>query len=237
MTTPRLHLAMRLEAGATVRLEAERAHYLVNVLRLKPGAEVRLFNVASGEWAASILEAGRHNAVLELADCLRPPASEPGPVLHFAPIRLNRMEWLVEKAVELGASRLVPLITRRTVVKLGKPQRLAAIATEAAEQCERLEVPEVDEPQPLKLWLEGRGEGERIAFADERGEGPPLADVLAGKGPHDLLIGPEGGFDARERELLLGHPAIIPVSLGPRILRAETAALFALSCWQVAAVR
>lgn len=235
MTTPRLHLAMKLEDGATVRLDAERAHYLANVLRLRPGAEVLLFSEGSGEWAATLLAAGRHEAVLELVGRRRAPAAEPGPVLHFAPIRMNRMEWLVEKATELGASRLVPLLTTRTVVKLGKPQRLAAIATEAAEQCGRLTVPEVLEPQPLKLWLEGLDRNQRVAFADERGEDRSLAGLLTAEGPHDLLVGPEGGFEPRERDALLAHPAVVPVSLGPRILRAETAALFALSCWQVAA--
>jgi 16S rRNA (uracil1498-N3)-methyltransferase len=236
MTQPRLHLADRLEAASTIRLQADRAHYLTNVLRLRPGFPLRVFNAESGEWDAVLAALGKRDATIEVRALARPPAPEPGPVLHFAPFRRNRLDWMVEKAVELGVARLVPVLTERTVVKLDNPDRLRAIVVEAAEQCGRLSVPGLDAPVPFGAWLAGRGEGTPpLLFADEAGGGAPVAAALAeagaGEGP-DILVGPEGGFAPRERALLLGAPGVRPVSLGPRILRAETAALAALAAWQ-----
>jgi 16S rRNA (uracil1498-N3)-methyltransferase len=231
---PRLHLPGRLEPGAALRLDAPRAHYLTHVLRLRAGAPLRVFNAESGEWRAVLAAVGKRDATLELAEQLRPPLPEPGPVLHFAPIRRSRLDWLVEKAVELGAGALVPLLTERTVVRLENPERLRAIVVEAAEQCERLTVPELAAPRPFGAWLAGREPSRPLLFADEAGGGRPLAEALAGTGTPDLLVGPEGGFTPQERGLLLTAPGVRPVTLGPRILRAETAALAMLAAWLAA---
>ena len=162
MAPPRLHCPEGLEAGATLRLEGPRAHYLAPVLRLRAGAPLRLFNADQGEWAATLKALGRQQATLEVDRRLRPPAPEPGPVLHFVPIRRNRLDWLVEKAVELGAARLVPILTERAVVKLENPSRLRAIAVEAAEQCGRLTVPELDEPVSFGNWLAARDPARKL---------------------------------------------------------------------------
>ena len=176
---PQLRLASRLEPGASLRLDAPRAHYLTHVLRLRAGAPLRVFNAEDGEWRAVLAAVGKRDATLELAEQVRPPSPEPGPVLHFAPIRRSRLDWLVEKAVELGVGGLVPLLTERTVVKLENPERLRAIVVEAAEQCERLSVPELAAPRPFGAWLAAREPGRVLLFADEAGGGRPLAEALA----------------------------------------------------------
>lgn len=232
--TPRLHLPARLEAGAALRLDAARAHYLTHVLRLRAGAPLRVFNAEDGEWRAVLAAVGKRDATLEVGERLRTPAPEPGPVLHLAPIRRSRLDWLVEKAVELGAGGLVPLLTERTVVRLENPERLRAIVVEAAEQCERLTVPELAAPRPFGAWLAAREAGRPLLFADEAGGGRPLAEALAETGTPDLLVGPEGGFAPQERVLLHAAPGVRPVTLGPRILRAETAALAMLAAWLAA---
>jgi 16S rRNA (uracil1498-N3)-methyltransferase len=232
MAVPRLHIDEPLLEGMRLRIEGPRAHYLAHVLRLGVGADLRPFNARDGEWSARIVSVGRHSAEIETLARARAPTPEPGPALCFAPIRQSRLDWLVEKAVELGAARLVPVITRFTVVKPGRPDRLAAIAVEAAEQCGRLTVPPIDAPVPLDRWLGSLAASTRILFADEKG-GSPLAEALAAGGATGMLIGPEGGFAEEERAALRAHPCVLPVSLGARILRAETAALATLACWQM----
>ncbi len=236
MAIPRLHVDEPLSAGVRLRIEGPRAHYLAHVLRLGTGAELRPFNGRDGEWSARIAGVARHSAEIELLEQTRQPAPEPGPVLCFAPIRQSRLDWLVEKAVELGASRLVPVITRFTVVKLGRPDRLAAIAIEAAEQCGRLTVPPIEPTIPFGPWLQAQAGPAAILFADEKG-GQPIVDALDAHDAGGMLIGPEGGFSEEERTALRAHPTVMPVSLGPRILRAETAALAALACWQLRPAR
>ena len=232
MTRPRLFVADALAAGACITLEAARAHYLAHVLRLKPGAELSLFNPSDGQWSAVLDAAGRHRVELRVVAPERAATAERGPILCFAPIRQNRLDWLVEKAVELGVAALEPVLTERAVVKLGRPDRLQAIVVEAAEQCGRLTVPPLAEPTPLADWLATRAGDGRILFADEQG-GMPLAVALREDATR-LLIGPEGGFTEQERLSLREHPTVVAVSLGPLILRAETAALYALSAWQMA---
>jgi len=230
MRTPRLFVEELREGVATLRLGAREAHYLGTVLRLRPGARVRPFNPRAGEFEAEIRALGRHDVELALLERLRTPEPVRGPELWFAPIRRQRLEWLVEKATELGARRLVPVITRHTVVEPRRADRLRAIAIEAAEQCGRLDVPELAEPRPLEAALEGRFPDRPLLFADERG-GAPLLNVLEGlaDAEADVLVGPEGGFSEEERRRLRGLSGVVPVSLGPTILRSETAALFALS--------
>lgn len=233
MSEPRLHMATELTAGRTLTVEGDRAHYLLHVLRLRPGSRLRLFNAEAGEWQASIASVTRRRAELRLEDQLRQPQPELGPALVFAPIKRNRLDWLVEKAVELGVSRLVPVLTRRTIVRPESGARLRTIAVEASEQCGRLTVPEVAEPQPLEVWLAGRRSGEILLFADEAGGGRPVGAALARDPAMELLVGPEGGFEPEEAERLRATPGVTPVSLGPRILRAETAALYMLAAWRM----
>jgi 16S rRNA (uracil1498-N3)-methyltransferase len=233
MTVPRLHLPERLAAGRALRVEADRAHYLRHVLRLRAGAPVHLFNAEDGEWRAEVTGLGRRELTLTAQTLARAPAPEPGPTLVFAPIKRARLDWLVEKAVELGAARLVPVVTARTVVRPDNLDRLRAVAVEAAEQCERLTVPALDPPRPFDGWLAARDGAVPLCFADERAQdAAPLPVVLRDWPGSDLLVGPEGGFTAEERERLRAAPGVVPVRLGDRILRAETAALYALVCWQ-----
>ncbi len=152
---------------------------------------------------------------------------------QFRPIRRNRLEWLVEKAVELGVAHLVPILTQRTVVRPEGSERLAAIATEAAEQCERLTVPVIDPPVPFAAWLVARDPARPLLFADERGAGLALSRALRAHPDAEMLVGPEGGFTGAEREMLIAAPSVVAVSLGTRILRAETAALYLLVVWQL----
>ncbi|MFO1069323.1 MAG: 16S rRNA (uracil(1498)-N(3))-methyltransferase [Geminicoccaceae bacterium] len=236
MGVPRLFVDAPLAAGTPVRLERQQAHYLVNVMRVAAGGPVALFNGRDGEWLAR-LGGGRAPELLP-ETLLRPQAEEPGPILLFAPIKRPRLEWLVEKAVELGVARLVPVLTERTVVRPESAERLRAKAIEAAEQCGRLGVPALDEPGTLLAAVDAIGRDTRVAFADEAGDAPSLLELLerdAGVGA--LLVGPEGGFAPAERRALRGHPAVRPVSLGPTVLRAETAALYASTVWAAVAAR
>ena len=226
---PRLFVEQALSAGLALTLDGPSANYLGNVLRLGPGAQVKLFDDRSGEWLAGIEEAGRKRVTLRVGEQLRPREPVPDLWLLFAPIKRGRIDWLVEKATELGAARLVPVVTRRTVVERVNVERLRAHAIEAAEQCERTALPEIAEPAKLEAVLRGWPEGRSLYFADEAG-GTPLAEAAA-SGPAAILIGPEGGFTDEERAAIAGVEQARPVSLGPRILRADTAAVAALAIW------
>jgi 16S rRNA (uracil1498-N3)-methyltransferase len=233
----RLHVAGPLAAGAEVALGPAPGHYLRNVMRLGPGDAVAVFNGRDGEWLAEIATWERRagGGRLAVRARLRAQTDEPGPALLFAPIRRGRLETLVEKATELGAAALVPVVTRRTVVggRTIDRERLGRIAVEAAEQSGRLTVPPIAEPRRLADLLADRSAaGRRLYVCDETGGGRPIAAALAELGPGDLLVGPEGGFAPDELAELRGMAYVTPVDLGPRTLRAETAALAALSCWQ-----
>jgi 16S rRNA (uracil1498-N3)-methyltransferase len=233
MRVPRLHVADEgLMAGRELRFVGDRAHQLRNVLRLREGALIHPFNAANGEWRATLTRVARHELLARVDERVRPPTPEPGPSLVFAPIRRNRLDWLVEKAVELGVGRLTPVLTERTVARPEAAHRLQAVATEAAEQSERLTVPVVDAPRTLPEWLASRDAAVPILLADERGQGAPPIQAMAAKVSAELVVGPEGGFAPRERGLLLAVPGALPMTLGRRILRAETAALYLLVCWQ-----
>lgn len=234
MRVPRLLVGQPLGENELLQLDAASAHYLRTVLRLRPGATVLAFNGRDGEWACALELVGR-TTLLRARRQERAQAAEPGPVLLFAPIKRPRLEWLVEKAVELGARRLVPVLTERTVVRLEGTDRLRARIVEAAEQCGRLTVPELATPAPLPAALGEPGAPGRVAFADEAGDAEPLVRLLARALPDALLVGPEGGFTPEERHWLRTRGDIAPVSLGPRILRAETAALCLLAIWSQAA--
>ena len=230
----RLHSEAALAAGGAVTLDAARAHYLRNVLRLAPGAEIALFNARDGEFRARIARLGKSDALAEIAERLRPPAAEPDAWLLFAPIKRQAIDLVAEKATELGVARLVPVLTRHTDVTRVATDRLRAIAIEAAEQCGRLTVPQVDEPAPLDAILAGWNSQRRLYVCAEQGAAEPIAHVAAhaARAPYALLVGPEGGFAATELDHLRNLDFVSALDLGPRILRAETAALAALAIMQ-----
>jgi 16S rRNA (uracil1498-N3)-methyltransferase len=226
---PRLFVRAALSDGARVELDAGHANYLGNVLRLGVGAELLIFDGRSGEWLARITEAGKKRMTLTVERKTREPETVPDVWLAFAPVKRTQTDWLVEKATELGAARLVPVMTQRTVAERVKLERLESIAIEAAEQCGRTMIPEMAEPVSLKRLVEERDAGRTLYFADEGGGEAAGAAFKAG--PATILIGPEGGFTNEERALVRAAPNSIPISLGPRILRAETAALAAVSLY------
>jgi 16S rRNA (uracil1498-N3)-methyltransferase len=228
---PRLFVDQPLSKGVTLTLEGAPANYLANVLRLGPGAQVKLFDDLTGEWLAEIVEAGKKRITLTVTQHLRPREPVPDLWLLFAPIKRGRIDWLVEKATELGVARLVPVLTRRTIVDRLNLDRLRAHVVEAAEQCERTALTELAEPQKLGSLLAGWPPERVLYFADETG-GEPLRPEA---GPAAILIGPEGGFADEERAAIRGLEQARPVSLGPRILRADTAALAAVALWMGAA--
>ncbi len=228
---PRLFVDAPLGDGATLSLDSAPAHYLVSVLRLGPGAQVKLFDDRSGEWLGEIVDAGRKQVSLRLISKLREREAVPDLWLLFAPIKRGRIDWLVEKATELGVARLVPVITRRTIVDRLNLDRLRAHMIEAAEQCDRTALPLLSEPQKLAPLLAGWPNDRTLYFADERGG--ERFDAKAA--PAALLIGPEGGFTDEERAAIRAVPQAQPISLGPRILRADTAALAAISLWMAGA--
>jgi 16S rRNA (uracil1498-N3)-methyltransferase len=230
---PRLYVEAPLEQGAELTLEGAQAHYLAGVLRLGAGAQVKLFDDRSGEWLAEVAGTGKRRVTLRVLAHLREREPVPDLWLLFAPIKRGRIDWLIEKATELGVARLLPVITRRTVVERVNLERLRAHAIEAAEQCERTALPEMAEPEKLELVLEAWPPGRKLYFADEGG-GHPLGTAVAA-GAAAILIGPEGGFTEEERAAIRALPEARPVSLGPRILRADTAAVAAVALWMAQA--
>lgn len=230
---PRLFVDQALSDGLALTLDGSPANYLGNVLRLGAGAEVKLFDDQTGEWLARIEEAGRKRVTLAVTHHLRPREDVPDLWLVFAPVKRAPLDWMIEKATELGVARLVPVVTQRTVVDRVNLDRLRAITIEAAEQCDRTALPALAEPLKLDKLLKEWPAERALLFADEEG-GVPLREA-AKPGPAAILIGPEGGFTAEERAAIRALPSAQPVALGPRILRAETAALAALSLWMAAA--
>ena len=233
----RLFVPDALAAGAVVGLDHGQAHHLRSVLRLAPGARLALFNGRDGAWSARLEGLGKGWASLVVEALLQPQRPEPDLWLCFAPIKRARLDFLVEKASELGVARIVPVITQHTIVSRVNAERLRANAREAAEQCERLSVPEVAEPVTLAALLESWPAPRRLFLCAEAGPARPLAEAVtaAPPGPAAFMTGPEGGFSPRELDALAKRPFVSPVGLGPRILRADTAALAALAAWQALA--
>jgi len=236
----RLHVDEPLAAGTTLGLDHGRAHFLRTVLRLKRGDRLAVFNGQDGEWLAAIDGLGKGWCSLAVLEQRRQAAPEPDLWLLFAPIKRARLDFLVEKATELGCARLQPVITRRTNVSRVNLERLAATAREAAEQCERLTLPEVMPPEDLMKLLAHWPSERRLLLCAEAGSAAPLAEALRQvegqqtgvQGSWAVLTGPEGGFDQSELDALSKLPFVTPVGLGPRVLRADTAALAALATWQ-----
>jgi 16S rRNA (uracil1498-N3)-methyltransferase len=236
---PRLHLNVGLAAGREIELEPARAHYLRSVLRLGPGAAVAVFNAEDGEWLCRIAGIGKNGARLTAERRLRSPepGGEPDLWLLFAPIKRARLDWLVEKATELGVAALLPVWTARTQVERVNLDRLRAHAVEAAEQSERLSVPELRAPERLGRLLATWPGARRLVVCDESGAGEPISDAAARlpPGPVALLVGPEGGFDETELDAIGKLSFVTRVGLGPRVLRGETAALAAVAVFQAIA--
>lgn len=227
----RLFVKSPLRAGAEIALTTAQAHYLANVLRLKLGDQVLVFNGVEGEWCGRLTNLTKKTVALTAEHQTRP--QEDGPDLHylFAPIKRARVDYMAQKATEMGASLIQPVLTRRTIAERIKTERLQANAIEAAEQCGILRVPEVAASEKLAALLEEWDANRLLIFADEAAATSSPLEVLAAHDPVPLavLIGPEGGFEPEERAMLLHRPFVIPVSLGPRIMRADTAAVACLA--------
>jgi 16S rRNA (uracil1498-N3)-methyltransferase len=232
----RLFVPQDLAPGYGVILTLDQSRYLTSVMRQAIGAEVALFNGRDGEWTATLTETGKRGSLLKVDEQVRPMALGPDLDLIIALVKRGRVETIVEKAAELGVRRVRLTVTRRTNVDFVKLGRLDAIAMEAAEQTGRLDVPTVEDPEKLADILDGWDPARKLVFCDEGGDALPAFQALAGsQAPAAILIGPEGGFSPEERERLRSLPFVTPVSLGPRILRADTAAISALTLWQAAA--
>lgn len=250
MANPRLMIDQPLTAGAAVQLDEAQARHVGTVLRLDAGKALRIFNARDGEWRARVVEKTKRGMRIEIDTLVRAPRATPDLDLLFAPVKRHATDLIIEKATELGVRRIRPVVTQRTIVETVRLDRWQSIAREAAEQTERFDVPDLAAPLPLVKALDGWDAARPLIYADEAGDtadapwggdsgraqpmlaalrqASPLGGMLA------LLIGPEGGFAPEERRLLRGLPYVIPVSLGPRILRAETAVIAALSVIQAA---
>ena len=237
---PRYRLAVDapLAAGAGVVLEGNPAHYVANVLRLGIGDRLSLFNRGDGEWAAAIVEIRKRAVALQVQESLRPPAHAVGLTVCFAPIKGGRLETIIEKATELGASALQPVVTQRTIVDKVNLDRAYAIAREAAEQCERIDWPDIREPVKLTALLGAWPADTALIYGDESGASAAITEALrtaARPAQWAILVGPEGGFAPEEFALLGRTPGALGVGLGPRILRADTAvitlAALTLAAW------
>ena len=232
----RLYVDAPLAEGARVTLSREQANYLLNVLRLEVADPIILFNGRDGEWRASLAEASRKSAVLAVTERLRP--QEPGCDLDylFAPLKHARLDYMVQKAVEMGAGRLRPVLTRRTQVHRINLERMQANVIEAAEQCGLLSLPQVTEPVTLDRTLAQCPQDRLLVLCDEDAPVRDPVEALRARAtrstPLAVLIGPEGGFDPAEREMLMGVSQTLAISLGPRVLRADTAAVAALALVQ-----
>jgi 16S rRNA (uracil1498-N3)-methyltransferase len=232
----RLYVEAPLDAGARVEISPAQSHYLRNVLRLSDGAELLVFNGRDGEWRARLSGAARGTALVALTQ-IRP--QQQGADLHylFAPLKHARLDYMAQKAVEMGAALLQPVLTRRTQTERVNLERMRANAIEAAEQCGILALPRIAEPQKLEPLLAAWPEERLLIFCDEEAEtADPLAALRAARqrAPLAVLVGPEGGFDPSERTAILVKPCVIRLSLGPRILRADTAAVAILALVQAA---
>lgn len=238
--TPRLYSPEPLADGIAVELSAEQAHYLRSVLRREAGDEILLFNARDGEHRATISQISKKGARAQIVAQIKPPQKETPLELLFAPVKRAPLELIVQKATELGVTHLSPVITRRTNAEILRLDRLIAIAVEAAEQCGRLAPPILRPPRSLAEALDEWPPAETLVFCDEAGDDPaldwggpegraaPLLEAILGASPRAALIGPEGGFDTEERADIRRRSFVIPASLGPLILRADTAAIVAL---------
>lgn len=213
-----------------IRISGAQAHYLISVMRVKVGTRMKIFDDSSGEWLAEVQMLAKRDLILSILGQLRPRETVPDLWLAAAPIRRARYDWVAEKACELGVARFIPVVTRRAVVDKVKDDRLRAHMIEAAEQCGRTALPQIAAQVALKEWL-ATLENRTLFFADEAGGLAFASAVSTHPGPAAILIGPEGGFDDLERAMIAATPGAVSVTLGPHILRADTAAVAAVSVW------
>jgi 16S rRNA (uracil1498-N3)-methyltransferase len=227
----RLLLQADLAEGAMVALSAGQANYVKNVLRLKEGDAILVFNGRDGEWRAGIADAGKRGASVRIGAKVRDQEDGPDIDYLFAPLKRARLDYMVQKATEMGAGRLQPVLTRRTTPERVNLERMRANVIEAAEQCGILRIPEVIAPRKLTALLGDWDQERTLIFCDEASEeGCPFTTLARVRpGPLAVLVGPEGGFDESERALLASKPFVTSISLGPRMLRADTAAVAALA--------
>ncbi len=232
--SPRLFVESDLSVGARVAADQGQANYLLNVLRLKEGDAILLFNGRDGEWRARIAEAKRKSCALLVEEIVRKQTPLPDLYYLFAPLKHARLDYMVQKAVEMGAGRLSPVLSEFTQVARVNVQRIQANVVEAAEQCGVIALPAIDPPRKLAEILAGWDPARRLIFCDEAAQVANSSEALRDlpRGPAALLIGPEGGFSEKERADLMARPFITALSLGPRILRADTAAVAALALVQ-----
>ena len=230
-SAPRLFIQQRIEADTPVTIDGQQAHYLLRVMRVQQGSAVALCDDITGEWACEVDSAGKREVVLRPVTHLKPREEVPDFWLCAALLKKDRFDQLLEKATELGAARIVPVLTRRCVADKLNADRARSQITEAAEQCARTALPELSEVTKLDALLRDWPAERALFFADELGGGPAATAFAAHPGPAALLTGPEGGFDDAEREAIRALPQARPISLGPRILRGETAAIAATALW------
>jgi 16S rRNA (uracil1498-N3)-methyltransferase len=234
-SAPRLFVPDELGIGRIFVLEGPQAHYLGKVMRVREGDVVILCDDITGEWAARVGQVGKHRIDVTVAEQLRPREVVPDLWLCPALLKKDRFDLVLEKATELGTARIQPLVTRRCVADKLNMERARAITTEAAEQCARTALPQLAEPVKLDALLAGWPEDRALFFADENGGEPAAGTFAHHNGPAAILTGPEGGFDEAERAAIRAHPAARAITLGPRILRGETAAIAALGVWMATA--
>ncbi len=233
-SAPRLFVDVRLESGLSLPISGGQAHYLLSVMRMREGKVIKLCDNQTGEWLGTISMVGKRDLIVSVEGQLRSKEEVPDLWLLVAPIKKARIDFMIEKATELGVAVVKPVLTQRTVVDRLNLDRLRAHMVEAAEQCGRTALPVLEEPTKLAKILADWPDERALYFADEQG-GAPFAQITKHhKGPAAILIGPEGGFSDEEREAILAIPQAVGVSLGPRILRAETASLAAISIWMSA---
>jgi len=230
-SAPRLFVEDELRKGSAIALDGNQAHYLGKVMRVREGDTIILCDNATGEWAASVDEVSKRRIAVTVTDQLRPKESVPDLWLCPALLKKDRFDTVLEKSTELGISRIQPVITRRCVADKLNIDRATMLVTEAAEQCARTALPDLNQPIKLAEMLRNWPKDRVLYFADEMGGKPATAQFSAVQGPAAILIGPEGGFDEAERQMLLDHPNVRPITLGPRILRAETAAMASVAVW------
>jgi 16S rRNA (uracil1498-N3)-methyltransferase len=230
-SAPRLFVEQILEADLQIALEGQQAHYLGKVMRVREGDTIILCDDQTGEWAVNVSEVSKRRVDVTVTRRLRERESVPDLWLCAALLKKDRFDLVLEKATELGIARIQPVLTRRCVADKLNLDRARTLTIEAAEQCARTALPRLAEVQPLKALLDGWPQGRRLFFADEEGGKPAAEAFREFSGPAAILTGPEGGFDDAEREAIRAHPCAVAISLGPRILRGETATITALSVW------
>lgn len=230
-SAPRLFVSDALAEGALVVLEGQQAHYLSRVMRVSAGDAVIVCDNLTGEWATRVCDADKRRVTLEVVNLLRIREAVPDLWLCPALLKKDRFDFVLEKATELGVAHIRPVVTRRCVADKLNHDRARAITLEAAEQCARTSLPDLAAPVKLDALLRDWPAGRTLFFADEQGGVPAQAAFARSHGPAAILIGPEGGFDPAERDLLRAQDFVSPVALGPRILRGETASVAALALW------